>query len=107
VGESTYPFKFVLPPSIPTSYQNKRTTFGQIQFTLDGTIDIPWGFNVIFSRSFTVIINLDLNLLGPGIRQPYALEVSKIFCCWCCASEPATYSIPKGVYLEELFYLMQ
>jgi len=98
VGDYTYPFRFDLPQNLPTSFEQM---YGQIRYSVNSTIDIPWHFDKHTSRSFTVINNLDLNLLGPAIRQPYALEQSKVFCCWCCASEPAiaTFTIFKGFFL--------
>jgi hypothetical protein len=39
MGEISYPFKIMLPPNLPTSIEK---TTGQIRYSLNGTIDIPW-----------------------------------------------------------------
>ncbi len=84
-GDYSYPFQVLLPPNLPTSFEHQ---YGQIRYSISSTIDIPWAFDKHTQKSFSVISNLDLNTIGPQIRQPYALAGSKVFCCWCCASEP-------------------
>lgn len=86
-GDYSYPFQIVLPPNLPTSFEH---TYGQVRYSINGTIDIPWAFDKHTTRSFSVINNVDLNLCSPALRQPYGVSGSKVFCCWCCASEPVT-----------------
>ena len=38
-GEYIYPFEFVLPKNIPTSFEH---SIGQTRYTIEGVIDIPW-----------------------------------------------------------------
>lgn len=97
-GDYSYPFQILLPPNLPTSFEHQ---FGQIRYSISATIDIPWAFDKHTTRSFSVISNTDLNSIGPQIRQPYGLSGEKIFCCWCCASEPAlaNFEILKGGYV--------
>ena len=84
-GDYSYPFQVMLPPNLPTSFEHE---YGQIRYSISATIDIPWAFDKHSVKSFTVINVCDLNSLGPALRQPYGVTGSKVFCCWCCASEP-------------------
>ena len=94
VGDYTYPFQVLLPPNLPSSFEHE---FGQIRYSISATIDIPWAFDKHATKSFTVINDYDLNLLGPAVRHPYGLSDSKVFCCWCCASEPVLANF-EGLY---------
>ena len=57
VGEFSYPFEFVLPPNIPTSFEH---SIGRTRYSIDGTIDIPW---YIFWCFFFKLIKRKLAIL--------------------------------------------
>ena len=73
-GEQSFPFQVTLPPSCPSSFYHPM---GKINYSITGTIDIPWASDKHAEKSFTVINNIDLNILGPNIRQPREVEDSK------------------------------
>jgi hypothetical protein len=67
VGVYSYPFTFILPESIPSSFEH---SIGKIRYTIMSTISIPWSFDKHTIKSFTVISDVDLNQLSPLFRQP-------------------------------------
>jgi hypothetical protein len=73
-GEYNYPFQVVLPPNLPSSFEHY---FGKIRYTVKGTIDIPWAIDKHTEKSFTVLSGINLNNLGPSIRQPVEKQDSK------------------------------
>jgi len=93
-----------LPPNIPTSFEHEN---GQIRYSISATIDIPWAFDKHTVRSFTVLSVSDLNLLDPILKQSYGVSGSKVFCCWCCASEPvmARFDVLKCLHLKIIISL--
>lgn len=62
-GQHTFPFSFVLPPSLPSSFEGG---IGYVRYLVKGTIDRPWRFDDDTVRPFTVLSALDLN------QQPMA-----------------------------------
>lgn len=62
-GHHTFPFSFVLPPSLPSSFEGG---IGYVRYLVKGTIDRPWRFDDDTVRPFTVLSALDLN------QQPMA-----------------------------------
>ena len=101
-GDYSYPFQIMLPPNLPTSFEHE---YGQIRYSISATIDIPWAFDKHTVKSFTVINVCDLNLLGPQLRIPFGVSGSKVFCCWCCTSEPviAKFDVLKCLYSKKLY----
>lgn len=99
VGDYSYPFEILLPPDLPASFEHK---FGQIRYSLSATINIPWAFDKHTQKSISVISEVNLNNLNPIIKKSYRASGTKIFCCWCCASEPVSikFEISKG----EIFF---
>lgn len=59
-GLHTFPFSFVLPLEIPSSFEGEH---GHVRYIAKGTIDRSWSFNDHTKRAFTVIGLLDLNKL--------------------------------------------
>lgn len=59
-GLHTFPFSFVLPLEIPSSFEGEH---GHVRYIAKGTIDRSWSFNDHTKRAFTVIGLQDLNKL--------------------------------------------
>jgi hypothetical protein len=95
VGDHSYPFEIFLPSDLPASFEHQ---FGQIRYLIIATINIPWAFDKHVQKSFYVISNVNLNALNPIMKKSYGTSGTKVFCCWCCASEPvsAKFEILKG-----------
>jgi hypothetical protein len=76
-GEYTYPFTFLLPDKIPSSFEHH---YGKIRYTLKGTVDIPWSLNQHTVRSFSVYNDVDLNelnQLNKSLSQPAEVSIEK------------------------------
>lgn len=68
-GQHTFPFSFVLPPSLPSSFEGG---IGYVRYLVQGTIDRPWRFDDHTVRPFTVLSALDLNQQPmAGVREFY------------------------------------
>eukprot|EP00916_Digyalum_oweni_P011297 GHVL01018824.1.p1 GENE.GHVL01018824.1~~GHVL01018824.1.p1 ORF type:complete len:423 (-),score=14.79 GHVL01018824.1:325-1593(-) len=85
-GRHTFPFCFLLPPSLPSSFEGAH---GYVRYSVKGTIDKPWKFDHTTKKMFTVICLLDLNA-DPNAQMPVQSQNQKTLCCWCCASGPIT-----------------
>ena len=85
VGSYCYPFEIQLPSNLPTSFEHEH---GQICYSINATISIPWSCDYNVKKSFTVISFSDLNLLGPELRQPYGVTDNILTGCWLCRTEP-------------------
>ncbi|XP_029643437.1 arrestin domain-containing protein 17 [Octopus sinensis] len=83
-GEHHYPFEFVLPYNIPSSYEGGT---GYVRYYAKAVIDKPWKFDHKCKIPFTIISVLDLNLT-PNALQPLQQQGTKHFCCCCCKSGP-------------------
>lgn len=98
-GEKFYPFQFVLPAAIPTSFEHST---GKTRYSIHGVVDIPgmFKFNKRAIRTFCVVCPFDLNYL-PALIQPYAISDEKVLGCGPCKSEPimANFSITKSGYV--------
>lgn len=96
-GDYSYPFQFLIPVSIPTSFEHP---FGRIRYSLIGTIQIPWEFDKHTTRSFTVISPLDLNL-NAALREPNTITTTKRFGYKGCrrSTITATLSVYKGGFV--------
>ncbi|WAR01022.1 ARRD3-like protein [Mya arenaria] len=57
-GHHTYPFSFLLPPNLPSSYESH---IGNVRYSLKAKIDKPWKFDHKTQKMFTVVSMLDLN----------------------------------------------
>ncbi|XP_048735830.2 arrestin domain-containing protein 3-like [Ostrea edulis] len=88
-GQYVYPFSFVLPPNLPSSFEGG---VGHVRYTIRGTIDRPWGLNYNTVLAFTVLSALDLNQQPLATNGAEATD-SKMLCCWCCESGPITGTI--------------
>lgn len=63
-GVHTYPFSYVLPPTLPSAFEGK---FGHIRYGIKVTLDRPWKLDHEVKTPFTVISPIDLNLY-PQLR---------------------------------------
>ena len=57
-GTHTYPFNYVLPPNLPSSFESD---FGRIRYTAKAILDRPWKFDHETKVAFTVVSHFDLN----------------------------------------------
>uniref|UniRef100_A0A0L8H2D9 Arrestin C-terminal-like domain-containing protein n=1 Tax=Octopus bimaculoides TaxID=37653 RepID=A0A0L8H2D9_OCTBM len=83
-GEHHYPFEFMLPYNIPSSYEGGT---GYVRYYVKAIMDKPWKFDHKCKVPFTVITVLDLNQT-PNALQPIQQQGTKHFCCCCCKSGP-------------------
>lgn len=96
-GEHAYPFSCVLPPNLPSSFESD---LGHVRYTVKATLDRPWKFDQEVKTAFTVVSPLDLNKERVA-AEPVHEELTKTFCCLCCASAPLniTVSLPVRGYV--------
>lgn len=103
-GLHTFPFSFVLPLEIPSSFEGEN---GHVRYIAKGTIDRSWSLNDHTKRAFTVIGLLDLNKLLTVDREAEDSVESNV-CCLCCKSGPikATLRLNRIGYVpgESVFF---
>lgn len=92
-GEHVYPFTFSLPPNLPSSFE---ALFGHVRYTVRAILDRPWKFDHEAKAAFTVISPLDLNQESQA-SEKINTEMSKSFCCLCCASPPLAVNVSLPV----------
>ncbi|XP_052676841.1 arrestin domain-containing protein 17-like [Crassostrea angulata] len=86
-GQYVYPFSFVLPPGLPSSFEDPWR-IGFIRYTLKGIIE-KRGFNYSGHVLLRVMSPVDLSFL-PNITTPISNRQEKFLCCFCCKSGPIT-----------------
>ena len=92
-GQYCWPFTFVIPPSVPSSFEGK---FGNIRYMLAGGI-----VNSALKPNHKVMkliqIQQLLQITDPRLLQPVRTEVQKTVGCLCCTSQPIvlTVAVPK------------
>ncbi|XP_054004300.1 arrestin domain-containing protein 17 [Hylaeus anthracinus] len=96
-GEHKFPFQCVLPTNLPSSFESD---FGHVRYTVKAILDRPWKFDQEVKSPFTVVLPLDLNLESRASERVQE-EMTKTFCCLCCATAPLTvnYSLPVRGYV--------
>lgn len=101
-GEKSLPFELVLPDNLPTSFEHE---YGRIRYTLNATIDIPWGIDKHVTKTFSVINHLDLNNF-PTLNQAFEIKDSKTVCCGPWKSQPinAEFSVKKSMHFIYYYY---
>ncbi|XP_014210428.1 arrestin domain-containing protein 17 [Copidosoma floridanum] len=88
-GTHTYPFNYVLPPNLPSSFESD---FGRIRYTAKAVLDRPWKFDQETKVAFTVVSHFDLNKESSASEQ-VDLEENKTFCCLCCGTPPLSVNV--------------
>lgn len=96
-GTHRYDFECQLPPQLPASFSS---SLGEIVYTVEACLDIPWRFDREFKVQFTVVRIDDLNEF-PELKMPCKHERIKKFCCFFCESKPliCTVTIPCGGFV--------
>ncbi|KAH9523027.1 hypothetical protein Btru_065541 [Bulinus truncatus] len=96
-GTHTYPFKFQLPPGLPSSFE---AITGYVRYIVTSYIDRPWKFDFTTKLPFTVIGVLDLNHVPHAAIERNSSK-HKYVCCLCCKSGPiqATFHIDRSGYV--------
>ncbi|XP_017053002.1 arrestin domain-containing protein 3 [Drosophila ficusphila] len=84
-GIHTYNFVCQIPTECPSSFEG---TNGRVRYMTNVTLVRPWKFDQSYTRCFTVLKVMDLNLDSPLLRVPAHSETSKTYCCWPCKSDP-------------------
>uniref|UniRef100_A0A8B9LVS8 Arrestin domain containing 1 n=1 Tax=Astyanax mexicanus TaxID=7994 RepID=A0A8B9LVS8_ASTMX len=75
-GETTFPFKFLLPATAPTSYEGP---YGRIMYRIRAFIDTPrFAKDYRTEKPFYMLNNIDLNDV-PDIHEPNSTSISKNF----------------------------
>lgn len=72
--------------NLATSFEHE---FGQIRYSINGTIDIPWAIDKHAMKTFLVINYFDLNKT-PYLNHRVEVNDSKTLCCGPCKSAPIT-----------------
>lgn len=72
-GQHTYPFSLKLWERNPSSFESKN---GYIRYFCKATIERPWKYNLCLKQMFTVVHNLDLNLV-PSSLIPIDVQTRK------------------------------
>jgi Arrestin (or S-antigen), C-terminal domain/Arrestin (or S-antigen), N-terminal domain len=95
-GTHKYEFEYDLDASLPASFYNEEC---EITYNVSALLDIPLGVSKTVTKNFTVI-RRDSPTHFPNLLIPASYEEIKIFCCWCCKSEPfiMNVSIPQSIY---------
>jgi len=57
-GEHVYPFNYVLPVNLPSSFEGD---YGHVRYSVKVVIDRPWKFDHEAKAIFTVVNPVDLN----------------------------------------------
>lgn len=88
-----YNFSCTLPIEIPSSIEGE---FGNIRYTIDANLDIPWPLNMHTIIAFSVARYEDLNYF-PELKRPLSVEQTHTFCCFLFTSKPIIMrcSLPK------------
>lgn len=83
-GRHTFPFQFVLPNTIPSSFEGD---YGNVRYELKAKIKRPSKSDPKTKRRITVISILDLNV-QPNVMTAQEGQAQKTLCCLCCESGP-------------------
>jgi len=120
-GEHVFPFSFLLPTSIPSSFEGERgrvsgdtqVSYGRdgmsvkdayIRYTVKAQIVRSWKFDHRVKSIITVNSIVDLNKTYAAKEPIHAID-EKTMCCWPCQSGPiqATISSDRGGYVPGEF----
>ena len=75
-GEHKFEISYALASTLPTSFKCKN---GSIKYKIRVIVDRSWKPKSRFEFPFTVIRPLNLNDVGPSLRNPLKQEISKDF----------------------------
>ncbi|KAK3611649.1 hypothetical protein CHS0354_021902 [Potamilus streckersoni] len=81
-GNHMYPFSLNIPANAPSSFEGRR---GYVRYICKATIERPWKLDQHVRRAFTVIHDLDLNLLS-SYGVPIVLSKEENIQNWCCTA---------------------
>lgn len=74
-GRSIYPFQFILPLGLPSSFDGEH---GSIEYSLDAVIGQSWAFDYKAHAKFPVVGVVDLNN-EPTAQVPVVVKACKTF----------------------------
>jgi len=83
-GTHVFPFTFILPSNLPSSYESK---VGHVRYFVQADIVRDWMWNHKVKQHITVNGILDLNMY-PSAKQAGHSRDYKTLCCCCCKSGP-------------------
>ncbi|CAI2330667.1 unnamed protein product [Caenorhabditis sp. 36 PRJEB53466] len=79
-GAYTWPFSFVLPTTVPPSFEGK---YGYVRYSVKAEVDRPWRFDKAKKRCITVSPLLDLNTMAQAMTPLHDQASENIgFCCF-------------------------
>lgn len=87
LGTFTYPFSFVLPSGIPSSFEGH---YGYIRYILKCKIDKPWKFD--HNLKHPIIVNDIIDTNDPKYAYTSGGEKHKEVGCLCCKAGPLEFS---------------
>ncbi|XP_076226623.1 arrestin domain-containing protein 2-like isoform X2 [Nomia melanderi] len=97
-GYHQYPFEFLLPCNIPSSFEH---SVGYVRYTVKSVIDRPWKFDHECKAAFTVVSVLDLNMHRErclGIHDE-AQKTFRSLCCFNMGSLSTVIRVPSSGYV--------
>lgn len=74
-GRLTYPFQFILPLGLPSSFEGEN---GSIEYSLEAVIGQSWAFDYKSHTNFHVVGIVDLNS-EPTAQMPIVVKACKTF----------------------------
>uniref|UniRef100_A0A1I7TDN9 Arrestin_C domain-containing protein n=1 Tax=Caenorhabditis tropicalis TaxID=1561998 RepID=A0A1I7TDN9_9PELO len=77
-GKYVWPFSYVLPTSIPPSFEGK---YGYIRYSVTAEVDRPWRFDKAKKRCITVSPLIDLNILPHAMTALNDQASENLGCC--------------------------
>ncbi|KAG7166826.1 Arrestin domain-containing protein 3-like 1 [Homarus americanus] len=95
--EYSYPFHFILPHNIPSSFE---ATHGKVRYQVKVVADKPWSIDQSTKIIYSVNHLYDLNFHSLS-RNPLYNEKEKTVCCCCCTRGPISLAVsaPRSGYV--------
>lgn len=106
VGKTTYPFEFLLPSQLPSSFEGKH---GHIRYKLRAIIDQSWKFDHRTIRPFVINEIIDTNKPDFWREVTGSEEKNVGCCCWKAGLVEVTAKVERGCYCpgETIFLTAQ
>ncbi|XP_005096796.1 arrestin domain-containing protein 17 [Aplysia californica] len=97
IGTHVYPFDFMLPPDVPSSFEGRR---GYVNYECLVTMDLGWKGMMEREQQLTVIRHLDLATL-PHAAMPQNLQEEEMYegCCCDSGTVSATLRLQKSGFV--------
>ncbi|KAM7360123.1 arrestin domain-containing protein 17-like isoform 2-T2 [Cochliomyia hominivorax] len=84
-GIHTFSFACHIPVNCPSSFE---CSHGSIRYIVQVALIRPWKFDQTFIKPITVLSIKNLNFDSPLLKLPVKSDITKVFCCGPCKSDP-------------------